>query len=182
MVNLSRVCRCFLAGIFVASSFAIMATLDAGARSLRGPLGETFAFPLPQQSVCNDAALQTLWAHVYNPQRLLVRQRCVRATGTVVLLRPEPDGDIHIQIQVDPPYANLVAPGNSKQNGNLVVEPICMHTVTQAYAQAACTNFNFPVAVFPVGTHVGIRGSLVFDRQHGWSEIHPVEKMVQLAP
>jgi hypothetical protein len=131
-------------------------------------------------SVCNDNALQTLWLHVYNPQRLLVRHPCVHATGTIVLLRPEPDGDIHIQIRMDPPYQNLLAPGNSKQEGNLVVEPICMHAVTQTDAIAACAGFSFPVTIFPKGTHVAIRGPLVFDRQHGWSEIHPLEKMVRI--
>jgi hypothetical protein len=134
----------------------------------------------PGSSVCNNSALQLLWSHVYNPQRLLVRRTCVHATGTVVLLRREPDGDIHIQVRVDPPFQNMVAPGNSRQGGNLVIEPICMHTVTQQDAIAACAGFTFPVSVFPVGTHVGIRGPLVFDRQHGWSEIHPVEKMVRL--
>jgi hypothetical protein len=131
-------------------------------------------------SVCDDNSLRTLWQHVYNPQRLLVRHPCVRATGTIVLLRSEPDGDIHIQIRMDAPYQNLVAPGNSKQDGNLVVEPICMHPVTQSDAIAACSGFSFPVAIFPKGTHVAIRGPLVFDRQHGWSEIHPVEKMVRI--
>ena len=131
-------------------------------------------------SPCNESTLKLLWSHVYNPQRLLVRHPCVRATGTIVLMRAEPDGDIHIQIRVDPPYQNLVAPGNSRQGGNLVVEPICTHAVTQQDAKAACAGFSFPVSVFPAGTHVGIRGSLVFDHQHGWSEIHPVEKMVRL--
>jgi hypothetical protein len=131
-------------------------------------------------SVCDNNALQALWQHVYNPQRLLVRHPCVRATGTIVLLRPEKDGDIHIQIRMDPPYQNLVAPGNSKQDGNLVVEPICMHAVTQPDAVAACSGFSFPVTIFPKGTHVAIRGPLVFDRQHGWSEIHPLEKMVRI--
>jgi hypothetical protein len=134
----------------------------------------------PAPSICNSSALQLLWSHVYNPQRLLVRRPCVRATGTIVLLRREKDGDIHIQVHVDPPFQNMVAPGNSREGGNLVVEPICMHPVTQEDAKAACAGFGFPVTVFPVGTHVGIRGPLVFDHQHGWSEIHPVEKMVRL--
>jgi hypothetical protein len=138
--------------------------------------------PSPPQaaSVCDENALRTLWSHVYNPQRLVVRHPCVRATGTIVLLRPEADGDIHIQVRMDPPYQNLVAPGNSRQDGNLVVEPICMHTVTQADAVASCSGFSFPVTIYPKGTHVALRGPLVFDRQHGWSEIHPLEKMVRI--
>jgi hypothetical protein len=158
--------------------------------SLGGVLGETNAEVKivlspergnsPDPSVCDDSALQTLWSHVYNPNRLAVHHPCVRATGTIVLLRPEPDGDIHIQIRMDPPYQNLVAPGNSKQDGNLVVEPICMHSVTQPDAVAACAGFSYSITLFPKGTHVAIRGPLVFDRQHGWSEIHPLEKMVRL--
>jgi len=100
--------------------------------------------PPPAPSLCDNSALQLLWSHVYNPQRLLVRRPCVHATGTVVLLRPEPDGDIHIQIRVDPPDQNMVAPGNSRQAGNLVVEPICMHKVVQPDAMAACAVSLFP--------------------------------------
>jgi hypothetical protein len=97
-----------------------------------------------------------------------------------VLLRPEPDGDIHIQVRVDPPFQNMVAPGNSRQGGNLVIEPICMHTRDPGGREGSVRGFRFSRECFPPGTHVGIRGPLVFDRQHGWSEIHPVEKVVRL--
>ncbi|MGH9712905.1 MAG: hypothetical protein ACRD5M_06355 [Candidatus Acidiferrales bacterium] len=163
----------------IALSLSILSS-KMNARFWIHPSGESANAQAATPSVCDENALRVLWAHVYNPQRLVVRHPCVRATGTIVLLRPEADGDIHIQIRMDPPYQNLVAPGNSRQDGNLVVEPICMHTVTQEDAKAACAGFSYPVTIFPKGTHVAIRGSLVFDRQHGWSEIHPLEKMVRI--
>jgi hypothetical protein len=173
--------RLLTAILIVCASLAVVfhrASASLRATSISRP--ESPSPPPPPVAVCNNSALTQLWAHVYNPQRLLVRHACVRATGTIVLLRPEKDGDIHIQVKMDPRYQNLVAPGNSRQGGNLVVEPICTHKVTQPDAVASCAGFTFPVSVFPVGTHVGIRGPLVFDRHHGWSEIHPVEKMVRL--
>jgi hypothetical protein len=170
-----------LPALFLTIIMCLVVIFGDAKASFRSEVASETATPQPPApSVCDNSALQLLWSHVYNPQRLLVRRPCVHATGTVVLLRPEPDGDIHIQVRVDPPYQNMVAPGNSRQAGNLVIEPICMHRVDQPDAKAACAGFTFPVSIFPAGTHVGIRGPLVFDHQHGWSEIHPVEKMVRL--
>lgn len=166
--------------ILLISLIAVFHRASASLRATATSRPETSLPPPTPRAVCNNNALQQLWAHVYNPQRLVVRHACVHATGTIVLRRSEPDGDIHILVKMDPRYQNLVAPGNSREGGNLVVEPICTHKVTQPNAVAACAGFSFPVSVFPVGTHVGIRGPLVFDRHHGWSEIHPLEKMVRL--
>jgi hypothetical protein len=150
-----------LPALFLTIIMCLVLVLSDAKASFRSEVASETATPQPPaSSVCDNSALQLLWSHVYNPQRLLVRRPCVHATGTVVLLRPEP--------------------GNSRQGGNLVIEPICMHRVDQPDAKAACAGFTFPVSIFPAGTHVGIRGPLVFDHQHGWSEIHPVEKMVRL--
>jgi hypothetical protein len=57
----------------------------------------------------------------------------MRVTGTIVLKRPEKDGDIHIQLQLDKKFLPLLnATNKSRQGGNLVLEPICVGTVTQA--------------------------------------------------
>jgi len=88
---------------------------------------------------CGDG----LWAHVYNPTRLLVQQDCVTITGTIVDAtatqshhqadgtRHEPDGDTHGWLQVDAAFANLINAGNQSQmGGNLVFEIVCHFSVT----------------------------------------------------
>lgn len=119
-----------------------------------------------------DAAL---WNHVYHSGRLEVKQQCASVTGTIELVRPEPDGDYHIRLKPDPQYANLLNAENvSEQESCLVLEPVCENPVTQADARAACEGFHGNVVVPPVGSHVSALGSYVLDTDHGWMEIHPV--------
>ena len=79
----------------------------------------------------------------YHPDRLTVRAACVRVTGVVRAIRTEADGDLHIRVQLDSPFSGMLTPGNQQQCGQgvcglLVVEPICVHSVTQADAVAEC--------------------------------------------
>jgi hypothetical protein len=77
----------------------------------------------------------SLWNHVYHPTRLVQIHPCIRVTGTVVLKRPEKDGDIHMQLKLDKQFLPLLNQTNkSRQGGNLVLEPICVGPVTQADA------------------------------------------------
>jgi hypothetical protein len=107
-------------------------------------------------------------------------------TGVVDLIRPpEPDGDSHVNIRLDPGQESLVhrpgvRPGSSDdynntrfQHGDLVTEAICQHEVIQPDARAACAGFNHPIKVPPVGTHVEVTGVYVLDQDHGWTELHP---------
>jgi hypothetical protein len=104
-----------------------------------------------------DASLRN---HVYHPGRLEVKEQCLRITGTIELVRREPDGDDHIRVKLDPPYANLINNENVvRQDGDLVVEPVCENPVTQADAAAACRDFHSDITVPPVGSHVTIVGS-----------------------
>lgn len=134
---------------------------------------------------CDD----TLWVHVYHPKRLKVRQACISVTGVTVDAtrgrekdgcRHEADGDGHCWLKLDAGQEGLLIPGNnaSKQGGNLVFEPICRYTTTQADAVLACENWpgqKDPLP--PVGSHVRITGAYIFDSQHGHVEIHPVTKI-----
>jgi hypothetical protein len=61
---------------------------------------------IPQSTECDDS----LWDHLYNPQRLIVKQQCVAVTGTIVDatknkepdgVRHEPDGDTHGWLDLD---------------------------------------------------------------------------------
>ena len=138
----------------------------------------------PVGTHCDD----TLWQHVYNPTRLIVKQPCLAVTGTIVDatngrepdgVRHEADGDTHGWLKVDQQFQDLLNPGNmSNEGGNLVFEIVCKFNVTQADAKPACANFQDPVAIPRVGSHVQIVGSYVRDTNHAqWMEIHPVSSI-----
>jgi hypothetical protein len=130
----------------------------------------------------------TIAAHVYHPQRLIVRQECISVTGTIVDAtatqtkkeldgtRHEPDGDTHGWLKVDPGLESLLNSGNmNDEGGNLVFEIICKFPVTQPDAKTACQGYTDQVSLPPVGAHVRIVGRYVQDTFHGqWNEIHPV--------
>jgi hypothetical protein len=126
---------------------------------------------------------QSLWNHVYNPQRLKVVESCKIVTGIIESKRVEADGDYHIRLKLDPQYANLINQANvNGQLGDLVVEPICINRVTQLDAISACQNFRQNIDIPAVGTHVQITGSYVLDKEHGsWAEIHPVTSITKIA-
>jgi|SRR5579864_1806931 len=137
---------------------------------------------------CDD----TLWDHVYNPQRLIVKQKCIAVTGTIVDatngkhsdgVRHEADGDTHGWLNVDPEFKNLLNAGNiSNEGGNLVFEIVCKFPVTQTDAIPACPPaYHNAVRIPPVGSHVRIVGSYVQDMNHKkWMEIHPVTSITTL--
>ncbi len=139
------------------------------------------AVPIAQES-CDD----TLWQHVYHPTRLIVKQQCITVTGTIVDatngkepdgVRHEADADTHGWLKLDPPYQDLLNPGNiSNEGGNLVFEIVCKFVPpTQADAKPACATYTSSTQIPPVGSHVRIVGSYVRDTNHAqWMEIHPV--------
>ncbi len=123
----------------------------------------------------------SLWNHVYNPSRLQIVVKCITVTGIIDTIRSEQDGDLHIRLKLDPPYAHLVNQANQEnQFGDLILEPICIGKVTQATAISACQNFDQNIDIPPVGSHVQVTGSYVLDKEHDeWAEIHPVTTMVK---
>jgi hypothetical protein len=126
---------------------------------------------------CNG--IRSLWSHVYRPERFEVRKPCIAVVGVIAGRRTEPDGDYHIQLDIGD--SNLLNDVNrARQHGNLVVEPVCMHGVTQASAQGFCDGFQSTVPLFPKGTRVRVTGSYVLDNEHGWMEIHPVLTMQEI--
>jgi hypothetical protein len=126
---------------------------------------------------------QSLWNHVYNPQRLQVVESCKTVTGIIESKRVEADGDYHIRLKLDPQYANLINQANvNAQLGDLVVEPICMNRVTQLDAISACQNFRQNIDIPAVGTHVQVTGSYILDKEHGsWAETHPVTYITKIS-
>lgn len=119
---------------------------------------------------------QSLWSHVYNPQRLKIVENCKIVSGTIDNIITEKDGDSHIRLHLDSQYSNLINAANvNGQHGDLVLEPICQNQAQQQDAIDSCANFTYHVDVPPIGTHVLVTGSYVLDLDHGgWAEIHPV--------
>jgi len=90
-----------------------------------------------------------------------VLDACQKASGTVVDVRDEEDGDLHINVAPDPAYKNLLISGNySGEGGALVVEFM------------ARDGGHLPAP--SVGDHLDLVGAYVNDLQHDWAEIHPV--------
>lgn len=97
---------------------------------------------------------------VYHAERLKVKSRCRIATGTVEKVKfEEYDGDVHIDLRLDPAYEKLLSDGNDRIGGNLVVE-----IIPQDRAR---------VAVPQVGSRIEVVGPWTDDTEHGWNEIHP---------
>jgi len=126
-------------------------------------------------------------AHVYNPDRLQLLAPCVTVRGVITLIRKEPDGDDHIRLRVDPGQrdprgGHYTAAGNAAEGSDLVLEPVCVHHVTQPDAVSGCAGYHNPLAIRPVGSHIAATGAWVLDLNHGsWAAIHPLVAIEVLA-
>lgn len=140
--------------------------------------------PLPSQSPASSTSDRPCSgdprAHVYSPDRLQLLASCVTVTGTIEESTPEPDGDYHIRLRLDDGQtcageSCVNATNRSEQRGDLLLEPVCEHDVTQPDAVPACAGYRNPLALPRVGSHVAVSGPWVTDTVHGWNEIHPLE-------
>ena len=160
------------AGVNSSISPTLTPSLEASATPAPSPAASpsAVATPAAKASVCGDPT-----AHVYHPYRLQLRVRCLTVTGTVAAVRSEADGDYHILLRLDPPYANLINNANvSGEHGDLVLEPVCELPVTQQDAIASCAGVSPTIVAPAVGTHVSATGTYVLDADHGWMELHPL--------
>jgi hypothetical protein len=99
-------------------------------------------------------------AGVYHPDRLKVKSRCRVAVGTVEKVKQEAyDGDIHIELRLDPGQDGLLSSGNARVGGTLILEIIPWDRSR--------------VPVPEVGQRIEVVGPWVDDTAHGWNEIHP---------
>jgi hypothetical protein len=97
---------------------------------------------------------------VYHPERLKLKSRCVATVGTIEKVKFEQyDGDVHIELRVDPAQNRLLAKGNDQVGGTLIVEVIPWDRSR--------------VPVPSEGQRVEVVGPWVDDTTHGWNEIHP---------
>ena len=133
--------------------------------------------PVPCQPTDQDS-------DVYNPDRLQVAAACIYVTGTIGAVRREADGDLHLLLNLDPAYTHYLTPANQGEElGDLVIEPVCVKSVTQVDAESTCAADPDPMsAPFPVvGERVWMEGRYVFDLQHGgWAELHPLYRWSNL--
>jgi hypothetical protein len=122
---------------------------------------------------------------IYNPDRLRVISACLRVEGTVEAIRSEKDGDLHILVALDPAFSRLLTPANDGvELGDLVVEPVCVHAVSQADAVEACSSDPDPLRSLPgLHRHIWLEGRYVLDEDHGgWAELHPLYRWGSLEP
>ncbi len=134
------------------------------------------ASPNNDTSVTNEQQTcdQSLWEHVYNPDRLQIIDKCRAVVGTIEYITKEADGDDHIRLKLDLEYTNLINQKNiDEQRGDLVIESICTNPITQKDAIAPCSGFNQNFNIY-IGEHIRVTGAYVLDSEHGWNEIHPV--------
>jgi hypothetical protein len=97
---------------------------------------------------------------VYHPQRLHVKSRCAVAVGTIERVKFEAyDGDVHLELRVDPSQRKLLSDGNDQVGGTLVVE-----IIPQDRSR---------VPIPEEGASVTVVGPWVADTAHDWNEIHP---------
>jgi hypothetical protein len=165
------------------------------ARYVRISTAETPAPPATPITAPSTECDSSISAHVYHPNRLILKQECIAVTGTIVDAtatqskhqadgtRHEKDGDTHGWLKVDSGFENLLNSGNiNDEDGNLVFEIICRFPVTQTDAKTACQGYTDRISLPPVGSHVRIVGRFVQDTFHGqWNEIHPVTS-ITVAP
>ncbi|MHB8513719.1 MAG: hypothetical protein ACYDCC_16350 [Actinomycetota bacterium] len=118
-------------------------------------------------------------AHVYAPRRLQVHNPCVTVRGTVMKVKRELDFDIHIDIELDPEFSDMINDQNrAQQHGYLVLEivpadqSICIFNKGHSTTWSLCTGADLPTP--KLGEHISATGPYVTDLVHGWNEIHPV--------
>ena len=119
-----------------------------------------------------------LWQYIYHPARLQVLAPCISVTGVVDEVRKESDGDIHILFRVDHEFESLLNDENiAREHGDLILEPICQHSPTQADARGPCSGYDGPYFEPQIGQRYLVWGAYVYDADHGWNELHPVTSM-----
>lgn len=115
-------------------------------------------------------------AYTYRPARLHVLAPCLRVVGTVEGSSTEADGDVHLNVRLDDVYRGILVDGNSFEDGDLIVEPVCHIPPLQADAIRVCAADADPLGDVPkVGDHVWLEGRYLLDLQHhAWAELHPL--------
>ena len=119
-----------------------------------------------------------MWKYVYNPTRLKVVDKCITVTGVIKESSADDDGDQHMLLKLDAGQENLLKDRNlKKKKGTLVIEAVCMNTITKSKVGGACKGYINHIQLPQTGNHVKVTGSYVIDSHNGWAEIHPISKI-----
>jgi hypothetical protein len=189
--------------LLTAVAVALLAGCGGIASSGRGAVSEavrpqasTAVAKLPTPTGSPHAAAcvaRPALADVYHPHRLRVIRRCATVTGTVAFVRREPDGDWHVNLRLPASEKALLDAANDRyEQGELVLEIVPAD-------QAGCGPVGAPAKIPPtayrgpsydygtcsgldltppaVGAEVQVAGPYVLDTDHGWREIHAVERI-----
>lgn len=125
-------------------------------------------------SVCDP----DIWKYVYNPTRLKVVDKCIAVTGVIKESSADDDGDQHMLLKLDAGQEKFLKDRNlKKKKGNLVIEAVCMNTITKSKVGGACKGYINHIQLPKTGDHVKVTGSYVIDSHNGWAEIHPISKI-----
>lgn len=120
----------------------------------------------------------SLWRYVYDPGRLELLDSCKTVTGTITERNADPDGDEHMLLRLDGGAGKLLRKKNfSKKQGCLVIEAVCVNSISRKRAIGACNGYVNGVTLPRVGDHVRVTGSYVLDSHNGWTEIHPISRI-----
>ncbi len=157
--------------LLLVSALLLVVTVGGCEVVPQGPTHLTNAPIPPAQCAPTDQ-----YQYVYHPLRLHVLQSCIHVSGVVRAIRTENDGDLHLQLELDPPYQDLLEPANSLEQGDLVIEPVCTTLPIQPDALNTCVADTHPLMTLPrIGQHVWMEGRYVLDLEHGsWAELHPL--------
>ena len=142
----------------------------------------------------SDAALAArLWTAIGQPGApgvRFIKKSIVTVTGTVVGKEPHfnTDGDLVFGLMPDPPFKNLLTPGNATHTidgGGLWCEAVCQkpNTSVEPVHTGDCARGG-PFPKFPVpkmGEKWSVTGLHVIDvREGNFSEIHPITRMSKI--
>lgn len=114
---------------------------------------------------------------VFSKERLVVLDSNVTISGYVQKVDAELDGDYHIQLKLDSTFNYLLDKGNiNKQDGCLVLEIVCGRKTIWPF-NCPCKGFKNTILIPKQGDYIRVSGYFVYDKTHGWNEIHPIVKM-----
>ncbi len=123
--------------------------------------------------------------YVWRASRLQLVEPCMRASGMVVDMGVGADGDLHINLSLDPPDQKLLNAGNRQNEGYLIVEAVCQFPPPMMEALRVCASDPDPYhdPLPHPGDHVWMEGRYVLDLQHyAWAELHPLYRWGVINP
>ncbi len=177
-----RVVLFLLVALFLAALAGCVGRTEEQSSAAPGPNSQALS------SATNSPCMPTDQdRYVWRSSRLQLIQPCIRVTGMVVDVATSggADGDIHMDIRVDPPYEALLTEGSKHNDGYLIVEAVCQFPPPQMEALRICASDPDPyLGPFPrSGDHIWVEGRYVLDLQHyAWAELHPLYRWGVIQP